>query len=336
MDHHGEGGAPTLMDYRRRAQLLLGATLVATLVAALVAMIPARAAAQCDPPPGDAFAFLSLGNQSCPATPLVHWSPPGVTVDCSFLADGTHEVLCGESTAAACVQHCRQAVATWNTDLAGRFFLAEADAAHPVTFCDSADGRTSIGGSTQFCGGQAFGSNIVAVTLRVTIADGPQRGEQQDADIVLNPKFNSLFTAGFFRAVIEHELGHVIGLDHPDQCGRDANVLMRSAFRFADGDPCFVSVPTADDVNGATMIYPLLNPGPTPTPGPLCGDANGDGAVGVSDVATVLQAAVDLPSTCDALPVRCDVDDANGVDVIDAANVQRRALGLSSANACAF
>jgi hypothetical protein len=307
---------------------------VAALLAALV-MRATPAAAQCPVPPGDAFAFLSLGSQTCPATPLVHWAIPEVIFECGFLADGTHDVACGEATPAACVRHCREATATWNADLSGRFRYVEADAAHPVGFCDSEDGRTSIGGSSQFCGGQSFGSNVIAVTLRVTVTSGPQRGEQLDADIVLNPRFNALFTPAFFRAVIEHELGHVLGLDHPDQCGHDANVLMRSAFLFADGDPCFVSAPTADDLNGATMIYPVVNPEPTPTPAPACGDVDGNGAVTLSDVTAVLQAAVDLPSGCDLVPNRCDVDGADGIDVVDAANVERRAFGLPAANACA-
>ncbi len=311
------------------------ASVTIALALAIVVGRAAPAAAQCPALPGDAFAFLSLASTRCPATPLVHWATPEVVFDCRFFADGTHQTSCGETTQDACVQHCREAAARWNDDLGGRFRYVEADAAHPVAFCDATDGRTSIGGSPQFCGGQSFGSNVVAVTLRVTITSGPQRGEQQDADVVLNPKFNDLFTPAFFRVVIEHELGHVLGLDHPDQCGRDANVLMRSAFTFADGDPCFVSAPTADDLAGATMIYPVVNPEPTPTPAPVCGDVDGNGTVTLSDLASVLAAAVDLASGCDLVPSRCDVDGGDGIDVIDAANVERRAFGLPAANACA-
>lgn len=308
------------------------ALVVAVLGATLACARPA--AAQCSAPPGNAFAFLSLGNQSCPATPLVRFVPPEVTFDCRFFADGTHEIDCGEATSAECVTRCGEAVELWNDGLPGRFRFVPADGA--VTFCDASDRATSIGGSNQFCGGMAFGSNIIAVTLRLTIVDGPQRGEQQDADIVLNTAFNDFFTPNIFRAVIAHELGHVLGLDHPDQCGRDANVLMRSAFRFADGDPCFVGAPVADDVNGAMTIYPLTNPAPTPTPVPVCGDADGNGVVNAADAASVLQAAVGLASGCDAAPMRCDVDADDGIDVIDAANVQRRALGLPSASGCAL
>ena len=308
--------------------------LVAAVLAAAVLAYARPAHAQCTPPPGDAFAFLSLGDQRCPATPLVRFVPPEVVFECGFFADGTHEIDCGEATPAECVTRCREAADLWNEALPGRFRFVPADGT--VTFCDASDRRTSIGGSDRFCGGMAFGSNIIAVTLRLTIVDGPQRGEQQDADIVLNTAFNDVFTPDLVRAVVAHELGHVLGLDHPDQCGRDANVLMRSAFRFADDDPCFVGGPVTDDVNGAMTIYPVTNPGPTPSPAPVCGDADGNGVVNAADAASVLQAAVGLASGCVAAPVRCDVDAADGIDVIDAANVQRRALGLASASGCAL
>ncbi len=305
-------------------------------LALLAAVASARdVAAQCAAPPGDAFAFLSLAGARCPATPLVRWVPPEVVYDCSFLGDGTHDIGCGDQPS-ACVQQCRDAAATWNADLPDRFRFVQADATHPVAFCDSTDGRTSIGGSTTFCGGQGFGTNVVAVTLRVTITDGPQRGQQRDADVVVNQAFDSRFTPGLFRAVIEHELGHVLGLDHPDQCGRDANVLMRSAFRFPDGDPCFVGAPTADDVNGAMMIYAAAGPAPMPTPSPgfLCGDADGDGTVTLADATAVLAAAAGLRGACDAVAERCDVDATGDVDVIDAANVLRRAFGLPGEAMC--
>ena len=309
----------------------LRATWLAAVALALAMSAAQGAAAQSDPPPGDAFAFLSLAGARCPATPLVRWVPPQVFYDCRFIADGTHDITCGDSS---CVQHCQEAAAKWTEDLPDRFAFVQADAQHPVTFCDSTDGRTSIGGSTTFCGQQSFSSNVVAVTLRVTFSDGPQRGQQRDADIVVNQAFNSRFTPGLFRAVVEHELGHVLGLDHPDQCGRDANVLMRSAFRFPEGDPCFVGAPTADDVNGAVMIYAAAGPAPTatPAPGPLCGDVNGDGSVTIDDADQVLGAAAGLPA-CDA-PDQCDVDGTGVVDVVDAANVQRRAFGLPGASVC--
>ena len=59
-----------------------------------------------------------------------------------------------------------------------------------------------------------------------------------------------------------HELGHVLGLAHPDQCGKDFNVLMRSASLFGSTSPCFVVDPRAADLNGAELIYASSNATP--------------------------------------------------------------------------
>src|SRR5262249_51527954 len=101
--------------------------------------------------------------------------------------------------------------------------------------------------------------------------------------------------------------------------------------RFPEGNPCFVGAPTADDVNGATMIYAAAAPAPTatPTPGPVCGDVNGDGSLTIDDADQVLAAAAGLP-TC-AVQDQCDVD---GTGEGDAANAQRRAWGLPGASVC--
>ena len=73
--------------------------------------------------------------------------------------------------------------------------------------------------------------------------DGARRGALIDSDITLNNGFD--FSSALFRATVAHELGHVLGLDHPDPCGRDALVLMRSVFTLPPSDPCFVGDPTA-------------------------------------------------------------------------------------------
>ena len=58
----------------------------------------------------------------------------------------------------------------------------------------------------------------------------------------------------------------------------------------------------------------------------LCGDADGNGTVTVTDGVNVLRAAADLPSSC-TLQV-CDVDDSGGITVTDGVNVLRVAAGL--------
>src|SRR5439155_1287797 len=66
---------------------------------------------------------------------------------------------------------------------------------------------------------------------------------------------------------------------------------------------------------------------------PSCADPNGDG-VDVIDAANVLRAAVGLPSTCASAPAACDLDGAGGIDREDALDVLRRAVGLAPTRDC--
>jgi CxxC motif-containing protein (DUF1111 family) len=65
-----------------------------------------------------------------------------------------------------------------------------------------------------------------------------------------------------------------------------------------------------------------------------CGDADASGVVDVLDAANVLRAAVGLPSACAAHAAECDVDGSGLVDVVDAANVLRAAVDLPAAQSC--
>ncbi len=242
------------------------------------------------------------------------------------------------SAPSGCVERCRTAAAVWNADLPGRFSFVQADAQTPVAFCtsgsddnDDFDGRTSIGGSATLCDGSEFGGSVLGVTLRRTIVSGPQRGELVDSDITLNNAFN--FASGLLEAVVGHELGHVLGIDHPDECGKDFDTLMHSTVR-SPSDPCFVSEPVADDIAGAEMIYALIGPTPTvaPTPAVGCGDADGDGGITVNDGVQTLRSAAGLPSPC--TPARCDVDGDGTTTVNDGVNVLRASAGLSATLNC--
>lgn len=63
-----------------------------------------------------------------------------------------------------------------------------------------------------------------------------------------------------------------------------------------------------------------------------CGDADGNGAVSVTDGVQTLRAAADLSSSCtlDA----CDVDGSGGITVTDGVNVLRKAAGLPITEKC--
>jgi glucose/arabinose dehydrogenase len=64
-----------------------------------------------------------------------------------------------------------------------------------------------------------------------------------------------------------------------------------------------------------------------------CADPDGDG-IDVVDAANVQRAAVGLPSSCALAPAACDLDGMNGIDRDDAADVLRRAVGLSPTRDC--
>jgi hypothetical protein len=315
----------TIAGRAARRSVLAHTLCVATVGAALAAGV--AFAQECPARPGDAFAFLRLA-EPCPPTPLVRFAAPRVTIACDPLADPAHAIDCGESPA-GCVDRCRAAAASWNAPLAGRFTFQNADAGTPVAFCDPDDGRTSIVGSATLCDGSAFASNVLAVAYRITFVNGPRAGEQVDVDITVN---TAARFADYFRqpralqATLSHELGHVLGLDHPDQCGKDFNVLMRSGLAFGPSSPCFVTGPTADDVHGAELVWPQVGPPP------VCGDADGSGTLSVTDGVQVLRAAAELSSSCSL--ALCDVDGSGAVSVVDGVNVLRAAAELPATLQC--
>lgn len=307
----------------RRSNVRCG--LAASLAALLALVAPHAAGAQsCPPLPGNAFAFLylSLGAR-CPASPIVRFAAPGVVFDCGFFTQAEHAIECGASPA-ECAQICRDAADIWNADLPGHFTFVPAGPSTPVGFCNNDDGRTSVGGSTTICDGSKFGANVLAVTLRFV---NPTTGEQLDADVVVNPKFNGTFDTRLFQAVVGHELGHVIGLDHPDQCTppHDAGVvvLMHSTIQLATSDPCFIDAPTADDITGAKLIFPRAQ---------VCGDADGDGNVNSSDSVQMLRAAIHLDSACTL--ASCDMTGDGVVNSSDAVQALRAAVHLSFGSNC--
>lgn len=100
--------------------------------------------------------------------------------------------------------------------------------------------------------GTSFGSDTLAITTRWTL-NGTQRVE---ADIVFNTKFTfdsyrgNIRSSGVWdiRRVALHELGHVLGLDHPDERGQSVTAQMNSILGNLDSL-------TADDIAGAQSLY---------------------------------------------------------------------------------
>ena len=144
-----------------------------------------------------------------------------------------------------------QAMSTWN----GHIDLAKF-AAVPASTRPKGDG--DLINHTFFDSnfyGESFGPDTLAITTRWTLG-GSQRVE---ADIV----FNTAFQWGSYRGNVRsangrelwdivrvalHELGHALGLDHPDENGQSVDALMNSIIGNKDSL-------AADDIAGARSLY---------------------------------------------------------------------------------
>src|SRR6516162_7730667 len=135
------------------------------------------------------------------------------------------------------------------------------------TAASSGDHINSVVFSTTVFG-QKFGSGTLAVTYYTY--SGSTLAE---ADILFNKnqQFDSYrgplrygtggWAIGDIRRVFIHELGHALGLDHPDQHGQYVDAIMNSVT--SDRETL-----SADDTAGGQYLYGAPTPTPTPTPNP--------------------------------------------------------------------
>jgi hypothetical protein len=154
----------------------------------------------------------------------------------------------------------------WNANMQGLRFNA---AVNPNAPLSSGDGINTI----RFSGtvfGQSFGSSTLAVTYYRYSG-----GRMSEADILVNNhqtwdsyrgalRFGSNgFAIADIRRVLIHELGHALGLAHPDQNGQHVDAIMNSVISSRE-------TVSPDDISGAHALYgvPQSNPTPTPTPAP--------------------------------------------------------------------
>ena len=158
------------------------------------------------------------------------------------------------------------AVNAWDNVMARLQFKANPGAGSAVS---SLDGVNSVVfASTIF--GQTFGSGTLAVTYWRSSGSN-----MIEADVLFNnhQAFDSYrgslrfgsngFAIGDIRRVFTHELGHALGLDHPDQHGQTVDAIMNSVT--SDRETL-----SSDDISGAQFMYSAAaSPTPTPNPNPL-------------------------------------------------------------------
>ena len=130
----------------------------------------------------------------------------------------------------------------------------------PSSAANQGDGINTIKFSSSAYG-QSFGASTLAITFFRSSGSN-----MTEADILLNERQNwdsyrgpLQRTATDIRRVLIHELGHALGLGHPDDHGQHVSAIMNSLVSS-------IELPTADDISGIQALYGPANGGPTPGP----------------------------------------------------------------------
>ncbi len=150
--------------------------------------------------------------------------------------------------------------------------------------CGDADNTHTIAFRLTTCGNRGFGSSL-AVTYFLL---NPATGAFVDADTVFAAgqpwttysgplQTNAAGTTVYdFHRVAIHELGHVLGLDHPDDFGQHVAAIMNRTVSDID-------TPQADDRAGAHAIYPAAG-ATAPVTGVLENPQSNSAVSGISTV----------------------------------------------------
>jgi len=158
-----------------------------------------------------------------------------------------------------------EALALWNT-VVPHFFTFDTTAHDP---CEASDAFNTVGFAPDHCG-EGFG-DVIAFT-RKTYGQRAGRFVMTHADVVLNaqlcwdayagPLHLCQGTLGYaidVHRVVLHELGHVLGLEHPDEAGQTVSALMNRSLSDLD-------TLALDDRLGAAFLYPQPSPAVSAVP----------------------------------------------------------------------